>query len=310
MRKSLILLLCLQLGISALYGQSKINAQDLETLQNYEDSLQVYAYGVLKDTMPERRFYSCKKMILGLKNALQIRNSFYYKFPKLESVSIQYPQDSSFRIFTWQLYVDKDDYRYYGAIQMQGEALQLFPLIDRSFEVADLEQATLAANQWYGSIYYKLKAVGEGDDQYYLLFGFDGYEFFKRRKVIEVLKFVEGKPVFGAPVFIRKNENGFEETRKRLVVEYSAEVSSRMNFDDNLDMIIYDHFITMQGKYGEGPVNVPDGSYEGYKLEDDGKWHHINKVFDQVSEEPPRPYPVLDGKNNKDIFGKTKVKKN
>ena len=82
-----------------------------DDLPALEDSLAVYAYGVLKDTNENRRFYSCKELILGLKRALIVPNSFDYSFSKLKSVSIQYPQDSSFRIFTWQLYVNKDEYR-------------------------------------------------------------------------------------------------------------------------------------------------------------------------------------------------------
>ena len=305
MRKFLFIVIVLATCFEV-HAQHSFSSAELEKLQGAEDSLKVFAYGVLKDTLPERRFYSCKQLILGLKNALQVRNSFQYKFSELESISIQYPQDSSFRVFTWQLYVDKDDYRYYGAIQMKGEGLQLIPLIDRSYEVTDVEQSALAANQWYGAVYYNLMEVREGKEKYYLLFGFDGFEFFKKRKVIDVLKFVNGEPVFGAPVFVQKEANGFERRRSRLLQEYSAEVSSRMNYDPNLEMIIFDHLIEMQGKYGEGIVNYPDGSYEGYKLQSDGTWQHINKVFDQVSEEAPRPFPVLEGKGKKDLLGRPK----
>ena len=307
MRRLIIILIALVSCTISLSAQGEIAQNDLKRLQNFEDSLATYAYAVLNDTLPERRFYSCKQMIIGLKNALQTRNSFQYKFTKLPSISIQYPQDSTFRIFTWQLYVDKDDYRYYGAIQIKGEALQLIPLIDRSYNVVDIEQSTLEANEWYGAVYYNLKEVGKGKDKYYLLFGFDGFEFFKKRKVIDVLKFVQGKPVFGAPVFVKQDPNGLERTKNRLFMEYSAEVSTRMNFDSNLDMIIHDHLIEIQGKYGEGVTYVPDGSYEGYKQEK-GKWLHIDKVFDQVSDEPPRPFPVLEQKGKKDILGNPKKK--
>ncbi len=309
MRKVFLILIC-SLALFALRAQVKITPSDLEKLKTIEDSLSVYAYGVLNDSVAERRFYACKQMIIGLKNALQVKNAFYYKFTQLPSVSIQYPQDSSFRVFTWQLYVDKDDYRYYGAIQMKGEALQLFPLIDRSYETVDIQRAVLPHDKWYGAVYYNLKEVKAGKEKYYLLFGFDGYQFFRKRKVIDVLHFKEGQPVFGAPVFVKTEANGFQGTYNRLYMEYSAEVSTRMNFDPNLEIIIHDHLIEMQGRYGEGVVNVPDGSYEGYKLEKDGRWYHIDKVFNQVSEEPPRPFPLLDEKEKKDILGNPKKKNN
>ena len=90
----------------------------------------------------------------------------------------------------------------------------------------------------------------------------------------------------------------------RIVKEYSSEASVRMNYDPLMEMVIFDHLITQNGPHGEGPVNYPDGSYEGYKFEE-GRWNYVEKVFDQVQDEAPRPFPVLEGEQ-KTIFGKDK----
>ena len=273
-----------------------------------EDSLVVFAHGVLTDTASTRRFAACKELILGLKNALKQENSFAYPFSKLNAVSIQYPADSSFRIFTWQLYVDEDNYKYYGAIQMNSPELQLIPLIDRSQNVTDPEQETLFPNSWYGVVYYNIRQVDGPEGRYYLLFGFDGYEFFRKRKIIDVLSFQDGQAVFGRPVFIRRENGGFESSRKRLFMEYSAEVSTRMNYDEILERIVFSHLIERPGAYGEGLVKYPDGTYEGYSLKD-GLWYHEDRIFTQVQDEPPRPFPVLDSREkNIDIFGNKKKK--
>jgi hypothetical protein len=50
-------------------------------------------------------------------------------------MSILSPPDSSFRIFTWQLFVNDSTYRHYGAIQMNQKELKLFALRDKSFEM-------------------------------------------------------------------------------------------------------------------------------------------------------------------------------
>jgi hypothetical protein len=86
--------------------------------------------------------------------------------------------------------------------------------------------------------------------------------------------------------------------KKRLILEYSAEASVRLNYDEALGIIIHDHLTTINGKYDEGPVNVGDGSYEGFKITKDGL-EYIPKVFDFVSETPPRPFPVLDTERKK-----------
>lgn len=297
--------LLLWLPLSNVQAQVKLSTSDQAFLETMEDTLATLAYTVLKDSVEAHRLGACREMIPRLVTALKTPNSFQYPFERLESVSIQYPRDSSFRVFTWQLYVNENEYRYYGAIQMNEPELKLFPLVDRSFTVQRPEQLELAPENWYGAVYYNIYQVKGGDTPHYLLFGFHGNELFRKRKLIEVLHFVDGEPAFGAPVFV--DQKG--ETKKRIVREYAAEVGTRLNYDNSLGIIIFDHLLTMEGGHGEGPNHYPDGSYEGYKLQADGRWQHIEKVFDQVSDEAPRPAPILEGRS-KDIFGRDRKGKN
>ncbi|MCB0568246.1 MAG: hypothetical protein KDC66_00705 [Phaeodactylibacter sp.] len=278
---------------------STIDEPGLAFLQEMEDTLGLLAYAVVNDSIAEHRFGACREMIPRLVKALKVENSFEYPFEKLRPVSIQYPQDSSFRIFTWQLYVDENDYRYYGAIQMNSPELKLYPLIDRSFKIEDAESAVLSPENWYGAVYYNLLGFDTPDgSKAYLLFGFDGDSFFRKRKLIDVLRFQDDGPVFGAPVFVKEGN----QRKNRVMLEYSAEVSTHCNYDGLLEMVIFDHLIPMNGPYGEGMTNYPDGSYEAYRLQN-GLWMHVDKVFNQVSDEAPRPTPILDNRP-KDIFGR------
>ncbi len=300
--KPLLLLLCsLALSVTPLFAQdSDIAAEDLAFLQEMEDTVALLAYAVINDSLPEHRFGACREMIPRLVKALKVKNSFQYPFEQLKSVSIQYPQDSSFRIFTWQLYVEENEYRYYGTIQMNTPELKLYPLVDRSFEVMVPEQEQLEADNWYGAVYYNLMQADGPAGRYYLLFGFDGHELFRKRKLIDVLRFGEdGEPIFGAPVFV----HGPNQVKHRVLREYSAEVSTRLNYDEMLGSIVFDHLIPRDGPYGEGTTYYPDGSYEGYRLSADGLWVHQEKLFNQVSDEAPTPAPILD-RRERDIFGR------
>ncbi len=261
------------------------------TIWQLEDTLAVLSYTFLSDSLPQNRFGAVRKFIPTLVQALKTENSFNYKFDRLPNISIQYPQDSSFRVFTWQLYVDVNEYRYYGAIQMNQKDLKLFPLRDRSFELqGNIEQISLKPDQWYGAVYYNIKDINTSKGKHYLLFGFDRNELFRTRKLIDVLSFdSEGNAILGAPVI--PGPKG--EMKKRLMLEYSAEASIRLNYDEALGIIIFDHLTTINGKYDEGPVNVGDGSYEGFEITPTGL-KYIPKVFDFVSETPPRPFPILD----------------
>jgi hypothetical protein len=152
-------------------------------------------------------------------------------------------------------------------------------------------------------VYYNLRQVNAPQGRYYLLFGFDGYSFFRKRKVVDVLVFdPAGKPQFGAPVFLNEADPDQPRRKNRLIVEYSAASSIRLNWDPALDLIVFDHLQPIAGPHGEGLVNVPDGSYQGYQLRK-GYWYYVPKVFEQVQEDAPRPFPVLEDRK-KDLFGK------
>lgn len=290
------------LNVSA-QPKAALSQEDLAKLKLSEDTLGILGYAVVNDSLETNRFGACHAMIPALVRALKTPNSFHYKFDRLKNISIQYPQDSSFRIFTWQLYVDKDDYRYYGAIQMNTSDLKLYPLSDRSYNVTDVEKELLSADKWYGAVYYNLKETNNKNGKYYLLFGFDGYSFFNKRKVVDVLTFgKDGKPVFGAPVFVQEEKGKPTQTKNRLFLEYSAASSVRLNYDEALEMLVFDHLIPMAGQHGEGMVNVPDGSYEAYKLEK-GLWKYQSMVLHAIMDEAPRPSPILDTQE-KNIFGK------
>jgi len=290
-----------------LVSRSQFTQEEREWFSAREDTLAVLAYAVINDSIPERRFAACQSLIKKLVTSLKAENAFHYRFERLRTVSIQYPPDSSFRVFSWQLYVDENEYRYYGAIQMNTPELELYPLIDRSFQVENPEQEVLSNDQWYGAVYYNLKPFEHKGGMYYLLFGFDGFEFFRKRKVVDILWFQDGKPMFGAPLFVNRVDPSQPASKKRILLEYSAEASIRLNFDPALDLLIFDHLEIMEGRHNEGPVGVPDGTYEGYQLTREGFWEYIPKVFNEVQDRPPMPYPTLEGKK-KDLFGKEKGK--
>lgn len=287
-----------------------LSAQAAERLHAAEDTLALLAYAVVNDSVEQVRFGACRTLITTLVRALKTENSFRYRFDRLKSISVLAPPDSSFRIFTWQLFVNDSTYRYYGAIQMNRPNLVLHALKDRSRDVG--EEAVyqqFAPENWYGALYYSLRPfetkTSAGQQQQYLLMGFNGLEFFNKRKVVDVLSFdaATGKPVFGSPVFAREKPLAMPE--QRLVFEYSAEASVRVNWDEQYQMVLFDHLIQIPSAYGRGFTAVPDGSYDGLKLEKGGRWTFVNKVFNDVMNEEFRPEPVLDKKQEagRDVNG-------
>ncbi|HOY19078.1 MAG TPA: hypothetical protein PLC89_17360 [Haliscomenobacter sp.] len=275
-------------------SKTKLSGAAQKELKLYEDTLGILSFLVINDSLPESRFAATRKMILTLKKALKVSNSYQYKFERLKPISIQYAPDSTFRIFTWQLFVDDNTYHYYGVVQMNSPELKMYPLVDRSAKIEDVQQAVLGADNWYGVIYYNIIKLNSPTGPQYLLFGLDTYSFFKRRKIIDVLTFKDDQLVFGATVFPKTINN--DGPVNRLLLEYSAETSVKMNWDAAMEMIVFDHLIPFQGSDKSGPVNVPDGTYESFKI-NKGQLVYSDKLETQLLDEAPAPQP-LSGKKN------------
>ena len=292
------------------FGQKNnalLTSSSIEKLSKAEDTLSFLAFSIVNDSLADERFYATREMILTLVRTLRIKNSFYYKFPNLKSVSIQYPPDSSFRMFTWQLEVSKSEHRYYGAIQLKADSLILFPLIDRSFNMTNPEKLTLSSDNWMGCLVYGIQQIGQGKEATYLAFGYDANDGKTRKKWIEPIRFVQNKPVFGSPIFPRgKVDSTF--LPLRFILTYAAETTIKLNYDAQLDLIIFDHLAPLAIKPGQPELMVSDGSYEAFKIYPD-KLEYIEMLpVITTDEDAIRPKPIL-GNEEKDIFGKSTLNK-
>jgi len=259
-----------------------------------EDTLMGIAMIVSNDTLEQKelRYVANKDFIKTLVSTLKQKNSFDYPFDRLYNVSIAYPQDSTFRVFSWQVKIDTGAYHYYGAIQMNQEDLKLIPLIDRSDAISNFDNDILNPENWYGAIYYSVMKSPKSDS--YLLFGYETKDVYIRRKLIDVLTFSRKGVEFGKPIFEHRKPTGETYYNSRMKVDYSFDAPVSLNYNMLYDMIIFEHLIQIPGRYPGQKVDlVPDGSYQGYKWLK-GKWVFVDKIFHQVQDEPPSPAPVFD----------------
>jgi hypothetical protein len=285
------------------YGQSPLGLSWSE-LDSYLDN---QGKIILTDTLASNRADAAKNIASAFETYLTDKSTFSKKFVTSKFFSILYPADSSFRIITGQHFVNDNEYRYYGGIQYAKGGYTAFT--DRSYE--NNEEGTnydeLRADEWQGALYYKLFDCKIKSEPYYLLLGFNGYQFFNKRKIIDVLSFdVNGQPIFGKDVFLPDStDNG--DTELRYIFTHSADVSMKLNFDPAENMIVLDHLMQMKAIYdGQGETSVPDGSYEGFKYKK-GKWQHVS-VLAQKSLDNIEVKPILNGDREINIFGKNKGK--
>ena len=302
MNRIVFILLLIFLAGNTCFSQY-LSSSEKKFLQKKEDSLKKVAIQILKGRNAQDRFSADSQFTKIFVRALQTKNSFYYPFDSLTTIAKVTPKDSVFKIFTWQLVINGDMVRQHGAIQMRSTdgSLQLFPLIDKTDLINNINDTITSNFAWVGALYYKVieeKAFGK---TFYTLLGFDDNNLSSDRKIIEVLTFKNGKPVFGGPFFSFRDNSLHKKSMARYIMEYKKNASPHLNYDNEMGLIMLEHLISETGEPQKKYTYIPDGDYEGLKWQD-GKWVYIEKVFNQITPEGqvPLPAPVRDSKGNID----------
>jgi hypothetical protein len=258
-----------------------LTASQKKELEKREDSIKSFAYDIVFGRDAEDRFRSDSQFIKMLVRALKVKNSFYYRFDSLQTISRLYAPDTAFRIFTWQL--KKDEYTYFqrGAIQMRTAdgSLKLIPLHDESDYSKKPEDSIRTPNNWIGAIYYRIILKTVNGKKIYTLLGFDDYTLSSTKKWMEILTFDNaGNPVFGGPYISFREDSLQKPMRVRFNIEYKKEASTTFNYNPEMDMIVYDDLISESDEPGRKDTYIPDGDFQGFKWKD-GQWVHVEKVF-------------------------------
>lgn len=294
MAKKSLLSLLLLFACLLTYAQQP-NAAGLKQLKHDQDTLQVLSMDIFSGKGDDGRERAKDAFIPMLVRALKTKYSFRFPFDSLKTISIQYPQDSTFRIFTWALERENGFYRHFGAIQMNTAdgQLKLFPLFDASDYITNTD--TIADNKsWYGCLYYAVIHRHYFNQEFYTLFGWDANNPRSQKKIVEMLTFKNGAPVFGGPFFSFAEDSTPKPTRNRFIIEYKKESTATLNYNKELDMIVYDHLISETNEPAKKFTYISDMDYEGFKWQA-GKWMHVNKIFHDaipMGKGAPTPQPL------------------
>ncbi len=268
---------------------------------------------ILQSELPLERWQSDSLFTRMLVRALQVSHSFQYPFDSLETVSKLMSPDSSFRIFTWHLQIDENAYRQRGAIQMrtQDGSLKLFPLSDKSDLIVNQEDTVCNHQSWIGAIYYKILQKKWGEKNYYTLIGFDAGNIRSSRKIVEVLHFESGIPVFGGSFFFIPNNKTKPRSLSRYIMEFKKDAAPRLNYDLEMDLIVKEHLSSENGTPNLTWTLVGDGDYEGFSWRN-GKWVYIEDIFatGKPAKKMPTPVPMPIRNDDGSLINPKKSSKN
>jgi hypothetical protein len=295
-------------------------SQTAPDLKEIETQINMLANQMHSDTsLANRQSYADEIKKLMQDNLTQ-KGSYTYPFTDIKGVSMLQPADKKFRIFTWEMFVDKNTYKQFGIIQTSDE--KIYTLEDKSEEmVKQAEFLRLKPENWYGALYYHIQPYTTANNEtHYLLLGRDSYSFYERRKVVEILYFdFMSRPRFGNSVIQVKDGQGRMRMVNRYFLQYTTIAAVTLRYDPQLNLVVFDHLVTGAPLEPGAPISyMPDGSFNGLKLVK-GKWDFVDMVFkydsDNVLENAVNPTEIMlrnDKKRDgdKDIFGKdTKTEK-
>ncbi len=257
MKHSLLAILCL---LTALSAHGEIREERLVVLF---DSLKSCDTDSIKDQLN-------KEIQITLGEALKGNESFTYPFDKIPNLGKIYSDDKKVRIYTWSFPYTDRTHGYGGFIQTKSkDRVTTTPLTLSREAYLPSQQGKIAANDWYGSLYYKVFPVKNRGGNYYIALGWSGYNAASDYKLIETLN-IDGKGnvSFGKMVFEKKGKND-----SRIVLEYSAEAKISLLYDESSKRIIFDHLAPIEPGYKDIHVYYgPDFTYDAYQLKK-GTWH-------------------------------------
>lgn len=232
-------------------------AQNLTKMNAWQDSLVKASAQMFGPISEAERIESNFKFVKTLVSSLKETNAFNYSFDKLNSISILDSPDKSFRIFSWNIPLDDGSYLYYGAIQHKGPRLKLTALLDKTFEIKDVNSDLLEANNWYGAQYYDMVQL---NPMQFVLLGWKGHHVDYSHKVIEILTIKpNGEILFGANIF------SDQPNISRRIFSYTRQASMYLKYNKEKRRLEFDNIVpvgpSMQGNF---KYYGPDLSYDGY----------------------------------------------
>lgn len=303
-----IFLACLLGSVLLTSGQpspaGSISAANLKRLRLLDDSLQTYGNRLLDDTLVTDRLRADSMFTRLLVRSLAVPYSFYFQYDSMQMAPTLYAPDSSFRIITWHLPMNDDNFRQKGVIQMNTPdgSPRLFPLFDASDYTEQPQDSVRYASNWIGAVYYSILQHEAAGQQVYTLLGYDENNDRTTRKWIDVLRFdIEGKPIFGGNFFAIPNDSIFPRSAQRFLLEYKKEGRARIRYDLEDSLIVIDHLVSESGEPEKKYTLVPGGDYQALKWAN-GRWQYIDKLYMEARGDgnEPRDMPILDDAGNFD----------
>jgi hypothetical protein len=275
-------LVCVLLILLALDGFAN-------SIQETESKL-AYLHNQLAASTDDARSDSiCEAMRQAWISSFDNPEVFDYPFSQLKYCTL-ISKDHHIRLLNWNLPYRDGTYKYFCFLLIWDDVKKNFTwheLQDSMHEPEKIESRFLTTDKWLGALYFEIiPMTRKGKSTTYTLLGWDGKDNVTTRKIVDALTINGDKIRLGANLFEYAGE-----TRKRLVLEYSNEVSASVKYYPKKNCIVMDHLspksAMMQGIYAD---YGPDGTYCLFELRKD-KWVFMDEIdISQFADDDSKPY--------------------
>jgi len=249
-----------------------------------------YLHKQLASSMDDARSDSiCEAMRQVWISSFENAEVFDYPFSQL-NFSTLISKDHHIRLLNWNLPYRDGTYKYFCFLLIWDDEQKNFTwheLQDALHEPEKPESRFLTTEKWLGALYFEIiPMTRKGKSSTYTLLGWDGKDNLTTRKIVDALTINGDKIRLGASLFEYAGDS-----RKRVILEYSNEVSASVKYYPKKNCIVMDHLSPknpmMQGIYAD---YGPDGTYCLFELKKD-KWIFMDEIdISQFADDDSKPY--------------------
>lgn len=267
-------------------------------------------YDVFYSKSETQRLSANKQFIKAIEVIASSKSALSFPFDSLKDISTLEPKNKKFKLITWNIPKDDETHLFFGFLLVNNskriktglfkheniEGYEYFKLVDKSGSIKNPETYIGSPDKWFGMLYYELIE----NNNYYTLLAWDGNDKLVQRKYVDVLYFKsDGTPIFGKDVFKFPRKNP-----KRIMFEYSSDVTMSLKHNTKNGSIVYSHLSPRE----EGTVMTglyqyygPDGSFDSM-VQRKGKWvididvdarNEKNKNDKAVKPDPNKQTPIF-----------------
>ena len=272
--------------ITSFFSVSLAHSQNYDMIQ-FEDSLASFLDGIVSSSSDEDKLMYSYKLEQLMNSSLTNSAVFEHDFSGIKKMAILKPEDKAFMIFNWNIPLNNgvNQFKAYLVLPIDGSNNRVEEFRIPTRKEKKLESRYLDLDKWYGCLYYDIIPVKKGKTKIYTLLGFSPEKKALTKKYIDVLTIRNDQPRLGEAIF-----EGDKGLKKRVIFEFSAEVSMTVRYQKGSDRIILDH-LTPRSPEMEGNFQFygPDGTFDAYELEKD-TWKLKKGVSFQATEKSNKVY--------------------